>query len=49
MGFRTQGLFQALVVPWILTMVLFLGPLFMQLITGILKVYFGKLLLIVIK
>ncbi|KAF2897267.1 hypothetical protein ILUMI_08907 [Ignelater luminosus] len=39
MGFKTQGLIQAFFIPWILTMVLFMGPLCMQLISGLLKVY----------
>ncbi|KAF5303641.1 hypothetical protein FQA39_LY09888, partial [Lamprigera yunnana] len=47
MGFKTQGLLRALLIPWFLTMVLFSGPLFMQLITGILKVYFEPMYWIV--
>lgn len=41
MGFRTKGLLSALVVPLLLTMILFLGPLSVQLTNGIWKIYSG--------
>lgn len=41
MGLRTAGLLTASVVPLLLTMILFLGPLSVQLTTGIWKIYSG--------
>lgn len=41
MGLRIQGFFSALFIPLILTMVLFLGPLSVQLTNGIWKIYSG--------
>lgn len=41
MGLRTEGLLSALVVPLLLTMILFLGPLSVQLTNGIWKIYSG--------
>lgn len=42
MGLRKEGLFSAFVIPLLLTMVLFLGPLSVQLTNGIWKVYSGS-------
>ncbi|KAB0795670.1 hypothetical protein PPYR_09731 [Photinus pyralis] len=39
MGLKIHGLSEAFLIPWFLTMVLFLGPLFMQLVNGSLKSY----------
>lgn len=39
LGFRTKGLLQAFVMPLFLTMVLFLGPISMELYSGISKLY----------
>uniref|UniRef100_A0A182PNL1 CAAX prenyl protease 2 n=1 Tax=Anopheles epiroticus TaxID=199890 RepID=A0A182PNL1_9DIPT len=39
MGFRQEGLFTAIFVPLLLTMVLFLGPLSVQLSNGIWRIY----------
>lgn len=41
MGLRVDGLLSATVIPLLLTMVLFLGPLSVQLTNGIWKVYSG--------
>lgn len=41
MGLRTGGLLSAFVIPLLLTVVLFLGPLSVQLTNGIWKVYSG--------
>lgn len=41
MGLRKDGLLSALVIPFLLTMVLFLGPLSVQLTNGIWKIYSG--------
>lgn len=43
MGLRTEGLLSACVIPLLLTMILFLGPLTVQLSTGIWKIYSGTL------
>ncbi|KAL3287368.1 hypothetical protein HHI36_001842 [Cryptolaemus montrouzieri] len=37
LGLRTEGLCQAIFLPWFLTMILFLGPLAMQACNGYLK------------
>lgn len=42
MGIRKDGLLSALFVPFLLTMVLFLGPLSVQLTNGIWKIYSGS-------
>ena len=42
MGLRTEGLLSALVIPLLLTMILFLGPLSVQLTNGIWKIYSGE-------
>lgn len=42
MGLRTEGLLSALVIPFLLTMILFLGPLSVQLTNGIWKIYSGS-------
>ncbi|KAK9892286.1 hypothetical protein WA026_019093 [Henosepilachna vigintioctopunctata] len=39
LGLRSEGLFQAIFMPWFLTMILFLGPLAMQTCNGYLKMY----------
>lgn len=41
MGLRTEGFLSALVIPLLLTMILFLGPLSVQLTNGIWKIYSG--------
>jgi hypothetical protein len=43
MGLRTDGFISALVYPLLLTVVLFLGPLSVQLTNGIWKIYSGKM------
>jgi len=43
MGLRTDGFISALIYPLLLTVVLFLGPLSVQLTNGIWKIYSGKL------
>lgn len=43
MGLRTEGILSALVIPLLLTMILFLGPLSVQLTNGIWKIYSGIL------
>lgn len=42
MGLRTEGLLSALFIPLLLTMILFLGPLSVQLTNGIWKIYSGS-------
>ncbi|VEN58815.1 unnamed protein product [Callosobruchus maculatus] len=42
LGLRTQGLCQAIFMPLFLTMVLFLGPISMELYSGLSKLYTGK-------
>jgi prenyl protein peptidase len=39
MGFRTEGLFMAVVVPLLLTIILFLGPLCVQMTNGVWRIY----------
>ncbi|XP_012275815.1 CAAX prenyl protease 2 [Orussus abietinus] len=39
LGLRWSGLLQAIVIPWILTMILFLGPLCMQGLNGLWRLY----------
>lgn len=41
-GFRTDGILSAIFLPLILTMILFLGPLSVQLANGIWNVYSGE-------
>lgn len=43
MGLRTAGLLSAFVIPFLLTMILFLGPLSVQLTNGIWKIYSGSI------
>lgn len=42
MGLRWQGLLMAIVVPYLLTMLLFLGPLCVELQNDTMKVFMGK-------
>ena len=42
MGLRIDGFLSALIYPLLLTVVLFLGPLSVQLTNGIWKIYSGK-------
>jgi hypothetical protein len=41
-GFRTDGIFSAIFLPLILTMILFLGPLSVQMASGIWNIYSGE-------
>ena len=41
MGLRLHGLLPAIIIPMFLTMVLFLGPLSMQGLSGLWKLYAG--------
>lgn len=45
LGLRVDGLFSAFIYPLLLTVVLFLGPLSVQLTTGIWKIYSGMYML----
>lgn len=42
LGLRLDGLLQAFTMPLFLTMILFLGPLYMQMLNGLFKVYTGR-------
>lgn len=44
MGFRREGILQAIFMPLFLTMILFLGPLATKIATGLLKLYIGNFL-----
>lgn len=41
LGLRWPGLVQAVVIPLCLTMILFLGPLYMEGLSGVWKIYIG--------
>lgn len=43
MGLREEGFFQALILPLLLTVILFLGPLSMQLFSGAWRIFIGML------
>lgn len=42
MGFRREGIIQAIFMPLFLTMILFLGPLSTKIVTGLFKLYVGE-------
>lgn len=43
LGFRWAGLWQATVIPYLLTALLYLGPIFVNMLNGPFSLYFSKL------